>query len=71
MVAVSGPDHARHYIVDAIVAGCVLGRGDGPNRREAETAAATQALGVLDGTLDAPAADPGQSMLTSPSEPAT
>jgi len=58
VVAVSGPDHARHYIVEALVGGRALGRGEGPNRREAETAAASQALAVLDGAAEAPIADP-------------
>jgi ribonuclease-3 len=48
LVSASGPDHAKHYIVEAVIAGDVLGVGEGPNRREAETAAAAIALTRLD-----------------------
>jgi ribonuclease-3 len=58
VVSVAGPDHARHYVVEAVVSGRMLGRGEGPNRREAETAAATQAMAVLDGTATPPTAAP-------------
>lgn len=43
-----GPPHARHYEVEVSIAGERLGRGDGRNRREAETAAAVQALASLE-----------------------
>src|SRR3990170_2861757 len=42
-------DHEKHYIVEAIIEGEVVGRGEGRNRREAETAAAAAALRSLDG----------------------
>ncbi|MFN8623930.1 MAG: ribonuclease III [Chloroflexota bacterium] len=63
VVSVSGPDHARHYVVEVAIAGRVLGRGEGANRREAETEAAGHALIALDdpaavaappATVDAP-----------------
>jgi ribonuclease-3 len=47
LVSEEGPPHARHYIVEAIVGGVELGRGEGRNRRDAETAAAREALAEL------------------------
>ncbi|KRT63777.1 MAG: rnc, ribonuclease III, ribonuclease III [Chloroflexi bacterium CSP1-4] len=49
IVSAVGPDHEKHYIVEAIIEGEVVGRGEGRNRREAETAAAAAALRSLDG----------------------
>ncbi len=43
----AGPDHERTYRVEVWVEGEVLGAGEGPSRRIAETAAATQALDRL------------------------
>jgi ribonuclease III len=40
----AGPDHERTYRVEVWVEGEVLGAGEGPSRRVAETAAASQAL---------------------------
>jgi ribonuclease-3 len=42
-----GPDHERVFRVEVWVEGEVLGAGEGPSRREAETAAASQALDRL------------------------
>jgi ribonuclease III len=42
-----GPAHARHYTVEVLVDGEALGRGQGRNRREAETEAATAAIAEL------------------------
>lgn len=47
VVAVDGPDHARHYAVEVTLGGEVVGHGEGHSRREAETEAATQALARL------------------------
>jgi ribonuclease III len=47
LVSATGPDHARHYVVEAVVGGAVLGTGEGGNRRDAETEAAAQAVQVL------------------------
>jgi ribonuclease-3 len=47
IVSAEGPDHAKHYVVEALVGGEVLGRGEGASRREAETAAAAAALVAL------------------------
>jgi ribonuclease-3 len=44
LVSDEGPPHAKHYVVEAVVAGRVLGRGEGRNRRDAETEAAREAL---------------------------
>jgi len=42
-----GPDHEKRFRIDVSVGGTVLGRGEGLSRREAETAAAAQALESL------------------------
>jgi ribonuclease III len=39
-----GPDHARHYVVEVRIGEEILGAGEGRNRRDAETEAATAAL---------------------------
>jgi ribonuclease-3 len=44
VVSMSGPDHAREYIVEALVGGSVMGTGAGSNRRAAEQVAAAAAL---------------------------
>jgi ribonuclease-3 len=43
----SGPDHEKLFRIEVEVEGRVLGRGEGPSRRIAETAAAAQALEAL------------------------
>ena len=43
----SGPDHEKLFRIEVEVDGLVLGRGEGPSRRIAETAAAAQALEAL------------------------
>jgi ribonuclease-3 len=43
----SGPDHEKHFRIEVAVDGRVLGRGEGPSRRVAETAAAAEALDAL------------------------
>jgi ribonuclease III len=45
----SGPDHEKLFRIEVEVDGEVLGRGEGPSRRVAETAAAAQALEALRG----------------------
>ncbi len=42
-----GPDHEKLFRIEVVVDGEVLGLGQGPSRREAETAAAAGALEVL------------------------
>ncbi len=52
-VGVEGPDHARTFLVEARFDDRVLGRGAGGSKREAEQAAAAEALAALsDGTLE-------------------
>lgn len=47
VISEEGPDHDRRYVVEVLVDGRPLGQGEGPNRRDAETEAAQQALGAL------------------------
>jgi ribonuclease-3 len=47
LVSDEGPPHAKHYVVEAVVAGRALGRGEGRNRRDAETEAAREALSQI------------------------
>lgn len=42
-----GPDHDKLFRIEVIVDGEVMGRGEGPSRRIAETAAAEEALEAL------------------------
>lgn len=62
VVQLDGPDHARHYVVEAIVHGEVLGHGEGRSRRAAETQAAREALERLAGqvAVDPPPVDGDQ-----------
>ena len=50
LIDASGPDHDRSFRIEVTVAGEVLGIGEGPSRRVAETAAAAQAMDRLRGT---------------------
>lgn len=45
----SGPDHARTFRVEVLIDEVVAGSGSGPSRREAEAAAAADALARLEG----------------------
>lgn len=47
LVSEDGPPHDRHYVIEAVVDGRPMGRGEGRNRRDAETNAARQALAAL------------------------
>nr|WP_281256886.1 ribonuclease III [Kineococcus xinjiangensis] len=42
-----GPDHAKHFDADAVVAGTVLGSGSGRSKKEAEQRAAAAAVEAL------------------------
>ena len=44
MVKVTGPDHERVFRIEVSVDDVVLGMGEGPSRRTAETAAASEAM---------------------------
>jgi ribonuclease III len=46
-VASAGPDHQRIFVVEVRHGERVLGRGEGPSKREAQQAAAADALAVL------------------------
>ena len=54
VAAASGPDHRRSYVVEVLVGGDVLGRGEGTTKKRAEQEAARQALAMLagEGTAD-------------------
>ncbi len=45
VVSQSGPDHDRTFVTEVRVGGKVLGRGTGKSKKQAEQAAARQALG--------------------------
>jgi len=46
-VDMTGPSHARTFIIEVLVNGEVVGRGEGPSKRAAQQAAAQQALEKL------------------------
>lgn len=54
IVSMEGPDHARHFVIEVTVDGRVLARGEGRNRREAETEAALKALEVIEQEMRGP-----------------
>lgn len=47
LLEASGPDHEKQFRIEVVVDGEVLGRGEGPSRRTAETDAAAQAMETL------------------------
>ena len=47
LLSEEGPPHARTYVVEVLIGGDVLGRGEGRNRRDAETEAAREALAEI------------------------
>ncbi len=58
LISASGPDHAKHYVVEVRIDGRPLGRGEGRNLRDAESQAALEALGRLDVSDAHPAEEP-------------
>ena len=48
LVATSGPDHQKRFVVECWAAGRLLGHGEGSSKKRAEQAAATAALGRLE-----------------------
>ena len=52
LVSTGGPDHQRHYEVEVLVEGRVLGRGVGGSKKRAEQAAASKALQLLEESID-------------------
>jgi ribonuclease-3 len=49
IVAEEGPPHDRTFTAEVLVGGLVLGQGGGPTKKDAEKAAATEALATLAG----------------------
>ncbi|WP_250285093.1 MULTISPECIES: ribonuclease III [unclassified Frankia] len=49
-----GPDHAKRFTARAVVAGRVLGHGDGGSKKEAEQRAAAAAFQALEDEAEAP-----------------
>lgn len=47
VIAVTGPEHAPNYTVGAVVNGKIVSRGSGASKKEAEEAAAREALRLL------------------------
>jgi ribonuclease-3 len=47
VLAMEGPHHRRHFVVEVVVAELGTWRGEGASRRQAETAAADAALQEL------------------------
>ena len=50
----SGPDHDPTFVADVLIDGEVYGSGEGGNKKEAERAAAEEALQALEGQSPAP-----------------
>jgi ribonuclease-3 len=48
VLSAEGPDHAKHYVVEVSIGDERLGRGEGRNRRDAESQAAVAALRALE-----------------------
>jgi ribonuclease-3 len=44
VISESGPEHAKTFVVQAVWEGIVLGKGSGPSKKQAETAAAIEAM---------------------------
>lgn len=55
LVEAVGPDHDKVFRVEVEVAAETLGMGIGPSRRQAETAAAAEAIAVLEARAEDPA----------------
>lgn len=60
IVEATGPDHQKQFRIEVIVADRVIGTGEGPSRRTAETAAAARAIAHLreENDTDKAMADP-------------
>ena len=60
IVEATGPDHEKQFRIEVIVADRVIGTGEGPSRRVAETAAAARAIERLreENDTDKAVADP-------------
>jgi ribonuclease-3 len=58
LLAATGPDHEKSFRIEVWVDGQLLGIGEGPSRRTAETAAAAQAMEGLRAKLEPDGAEP-------------
>ena len=58
LLEASGPDHEKSFRIEVWVDGTLLGIGEGPSRRTAETAAAAEALDRLRTTADSDGSAP-------------
>ncbi len=54
LLAAYGPDHAKTFVSEVVWEGRVLGRGEGRSKKEAEEAAAREALARLDASVHRP-----------------
>jgi ribonuclease-3 len=52
VTSTSGPDHAKKFVVEVVVRGRVLGRGEGSSKKVAEQRAARDALAQVDENPD-------------------
>ena len=52
VTSTSGPDHAKKFVVEVVVRGRVLGRGEGDSKKIAEQRAAREALRVVEENPD-------------------
>jgi len=52
VTATSGPDHAKKFVVEVVVRGRVLGRGEGNSKKLAEQRAAREALQMVEQNPD-------------------
>jgi len=52
VTATSGPDHAKKFVVEVLVRGRVLGRGEGDSKKLAEQRAAREALRIVEENPD-------------------
>ena len=47
LVAASGPDHDKHFVVEVALNGTVVGKGQGSSKKRAEQNAARNAIDTL------------------------
>ena len=47
LVEASGPDHDKHFVVEVRINSNVVGRGEGRSKKDAEQAAAHEALKLM------------------------
>ena len=47
LVGATGPDHDKRFVVEVLIDGNLVGRGEGRSKKDAEQAAAHEALGLM------------------------